>query len=242
MFSKFEEVIGYTFKDKDMLKQAFTHSSYAHENKMDSLSNNERLEFLGDAVLELVISDKLFRIFTDLPEGELTKFRAALVCEGSLAKEAFKIDLGDHLFMGKGEEISGGRNRESTLSDTFEAVIGAIFLDGGLKAAKEFILKMFEEEIERGYGRFPGGDYKTALQEEIQKVDKDGVGYEIVSEIGPAHDKTFIAKAVASDKEIGRGSGKSKKEAEQCAAYNALAAMGLISVKKHEGMDEQEDY
>ena len=227
MSREFEKKAGVRFRNKKLLIQAFTHSSYAHESKIDPLLNNERLEFLGDAVLELIISEKLFKMYPELPEGELTKFRAALVCESSLAKKAHEIELGKYLFMGKGEETSGGRNRESTLSDTFEAVLGAIFLDQGIDKAKKLISRLFDGDIKNGLGSFTGGDYKTALQEEVQKTDKEGVSYEIVSESGPAHDKTFVAIAIASSKEIGRGSGKSKKEAEQDAAFNALKAMGF---------------
>lgn len=227
MFSELEKKLGFKFKNTDLAEQAFTHSSYAHEKKMDPLKCNERLEFLGDAVLELVISEKLYLHYPNLPEGELTKFRATLVCESSLAKKAYEIELGKYLYIGKGEEMSGGRGRESTLADTFEAVMGAVFLDQGLDAAKMMLLKLFNEEIEKGPKNFTGGDYKTALQEEVQKTDKDGVSYDIVSESGPAHDKTFVAIAIASAKEIGRGSGKSKKEAEQDAAFAALKSMGF---------------
>jgi len=227
MFKELEKKLGVEFKNRQLAEQAFTHSSYAHERKIDSLNSNERLEFLGDAVLELAISEELYIHYPHLPEGELTKFRATLVCEGSLAKKAQEIDLGKYLYIGKGEEISGGRNRDSTLADTFEAVLGAVFLDLGVDAAKKMVLTLFKEDIENGPKNFTGGDYKTALQEEVQKTDKDGVSYDIVSESGPAHDKTFVAIALASGKEIGRGQGKSKKEAEQDAAAGALVAMGF---------------
>jgi len=227
MLKELEEKLGFEFKNIEFAEQAFTHSSYAHEKKMDSLKCNERLEFLGDAVLELVISEKLYLYYPNLPEGELTKFRATLVCEGSLAGKAREIELGKYLYIGKGEEMSGGRGRESTLADTFEAVLGAVFLDQGIDAARAMLLKLFDEEIRRGPKNFTGGDYKTALQEEVQKTDKDGVSYDIVSESGPAHDKTFVAIAIASTREIGRGSGKSKKEAEQDAAFAALKSMGF---------------
>ncbi|MCL2564743.1 MAG: ribonuclease III [Defluviitaleaceae bacterium] len=227
MFKEFEKKLGFKFKNTDLAEQAFTHSSYAHEKKMDPLKCNERLEFLGDAVLELIISEKLYLYYPNLPEGELTKFRATLVCEGSLARKALEMDLGKCLYIGKGEEMSGGRGRESTLADTFEAVLGAVFLDQGIEAAQKMVLELFDDDIVRGPKNFTGGDYKTALQEEVQKTDKDGVSYDIVSESGPAHDKTFVAIAIASANEIGRGSGKSKKEAEQDAAFKALKSMGF---------------
>ena len=227
MLTELENKLGIEFNNQQLARQAFTHSSYAHERKQDSLSCNERLEFLGDAVLELTISEELYLRYPGLPEGELTKFRATLVCEGSLAKKAREVDLGKYLYMGKGEEISGGRERESTLADTFEAVLGAVFLDLGIDAAKKMVLGFFDEDIRTGPKNFTGGDYKTALQEEVQKTDKDGVSYDIVSESGPAHDKTFVAIALASGREIGRGQGKSKKEAEQYAAAVALTDMGF---------------
>ena len=227
MFSELEKQLGVEFKNTNLLVQAFTHSSYAHEKKMDSLSSNERLEFLGDAVLELVISEKLYLHYPQLPEGELTKFRATLVCESMLAKKANEIGLGNYLYMGRGEEISGGRSRESTLADTFEAVLGAVFIDLGIETVKKVILKLFSRDTEKAPKNFTGGDYKTALQEEVQKTDKDGVTYDIISESGLAHDKTFVAIAIVSGKEIGRGSGKSKKEAEQDAASEALKSMGF---------------
>jgi len=227
MYSELEKQLGIKFKDTELVERAFTHSSYAHEKKMDALSCNERLEFLGDAVLELTISAELYRSHPQLPEGELTKFRASLVCESMLAKKAQEMGLGQYLFMGRGEEISGGRQRESTIADAFEALLGAIFIDSGLDGVKQVISKLFAKEIAQEPKSFLGGDYKTALQEEVQKTDKDGVSYEIVSESGLAHDKTFVAIAIVSGKEVGRGSGKSKKEAEQDAASHALEYMGF---------------
>jgi len=227
MFSELERQLEIKFKNEKLVAQAFTHSSYAHEKKMDSLSSNERLEFLGDAVLELVISEELYLHYPELPEGELTKFRASLVCENTLAKKAHEIELGKYLYMGRGEEMSGGRQRESTLADTFEALLGAVFMDLGIEESKKIILRLFSSDIEQVPRNFTGGDYKTALQEEVQKTDKDGVSYDIVSESGLAHDKTFVAIAIVSGKEIGRGSGKSKKEAEQDAASEALKSMGF---------------
>jgi len=227
MFSELEKQLGVKFNDTSLVEMAFTHSSYAHEKKMDTHSCNERLEFLGDAVLELTISEKLYFSHPQLPEGELTKFRASLVCESMLAKKANALELGKYLYMGRGEEISGGRQRDSTLADALEALLGAIFIDLGLDAVRQVITRLFEANIAEAPKDFIGGDYKTALQEEVQKTDKDGVSYEIVSESGLAHDKTFVAIAIVSGKEIGRGCGKSKKEAEQQAAQKALVDMGF---------------
>jgi len=227
MFSELEKRLGIKFNDTKLVERAFTHSSYAHEKKMDALSCNERLEFLGDAVLELVVSEALYKEYSQLPEGELTKFRASLVCESMLAKKAQEMELGQYLFMGRGEELSGGRQRESTIADAFEALLGAIFIDLGLDGVKRVIAKVFAKEFAEAPTSFIGGDYKTALQEEVQKTDKDGVSYDIVDESGLAHDKTFVAIAIVSGKEIGRGSGKSKKEAVQDAASHALRDIGF---------------
>ena len=227
MFSELEKRLGIKFNDTKLVERAFTHSSYAHEKKMDALSCNERLEFLGDAVLELVISEELYRSYPQLPEGELTKFRASLVCESMLAKKAQELELGQYLYMGRGEELSCGRQRESTIADAFEALLGAIFIDVGIDGVKQVISKLFAKDIAEEPRTFVGGDYKTALQEEVQKTDREGVTYEIVSESGLAHDKTFVAIAIVSGKEVGRGSGKSKKEAEQDAASRALESMGF---------------
>lgn len=227
MLNKFMNIIQYKFKNQDLLKQAFVHTSYAHESKMDPILSNERLEFLGDAVLELIISNYLYINHTKLPEGELTKYRASLVCESSLAKKAAILNLGEYLYLGKGEELSNGRQRESILADTFEAVIGAIYLDGGIDEARNFLWNVFKKDIEEGYNFLNSGDFKTYLQEIVQKTNKDGVRYEIVSEKGPDHDKTFIAQVFDENKLLGEGVGKSKKDAEQDAALHALDKMGL---------------
>lgn len=227
MLSEFMKNINYNFKDTDLLKRAFFHSSYAHESKLDPIYSNERLEFLGDAVLELIISDYLYNYCPRLPEGELTKFRASLVCESSLAKKALTINIGKYLYLGKGEELSNGRQRESILADTFEAVIGAIYLDGGIEESRKFLWYIFRENIEQGYNFLNSGDYKTYLQEIVQKTNKDGVRYEIIDEKGPDHDKTFVAQVFDDNKLLGEGAGKSKKDAEQNAALNALNAMGI---------------
>lgn len=227
MMYEFMEKINYKFKDERLIKQAFIHSSYAHESKMDPILSNERLEFLGDAVLELVISNYLFNQYPELPEGELTKYRASLVCETSLAKKAAEIGMGEYLFLGKGEELSHGRQRESILADTFEAVVGAIYLDGGTEPAREFLWQVFKTDIKEGYNFLNSGDYKTYLQEIVQKTNKDGVRYEIISEKGPDHNKTFVAQVFDDHKLLGEGTGKSKKDAEQNAALQAISRMGI---------------
>jgi len=218
----FEQRIGYRFKDKNLLSTALTHSSYANERKASQVPDNERLEFLGDAVLETVVSDYLFRHFPDMPEGELTRFRAGVVCEPVLVKVANELCAGDFLLLGKGEETTGGRERKSILADAFEAVAGAIYLDGGMRRAKSFILKNLTPEIKRMRESFLTIDNKTRLQEIIQRTSRQPVVYVIVGETGPDHDKTFTAEASHSGETLGRGVGRSKKEAEQNAAHESL--------------------
>ncbi|MCR5144269.1 MAG: ribonuclease III [Lachnospiraceae bacterium] len=219
---EFQKTIGYEFKDENLLKQALTHSSYANEKRMKPLSDNERLEFLGDAVLEMVSSEFLYLNYSSLPEGDLTKLRASMVCEPTLAFCAEEIKLGEFVFLGKGEDKTGGRKRKSVVSDAMEAVIGAIFLDGGIENAKKFILKYIMNDIEHKRMFF---DSKTMLQEIAQGEFKDVVTYELVSEEGPAHAKEFTAEASIGDKVLGVGKGHSKKSAEQMAAYNALVKL-----------------
>lgn len=213
----FETIIGYSFKNKDLLKTALTHSSYANENKLPC--DNERLEFLGDSVLGFVTAEYLFSEFKSRPEGELTKLRAAVVCEKSLFKFAEKISLGEYIFMGKGEEHSGGRNRPSIVSDAFEAVIAAVYLDGGMAAVKPYILDFIKEAVKRE-ANFK--DNKSLLQEEIQKNKGNTIVYEEIGESGPDHEKVFVFAVKLNGEVIGEGQGKSKKEAEQAAAGNAL--------------------
>lgn len=219
---EFQNIIGYYFKDISLLEQALVHSSYANENKMTKVENNERLEFLGDAVLELVTSDYLYHQYPDMLEGDLTKLRASIVCEPTLAKVAMDINLGSFIQLGKGEEFSGGRTRASVLSDTFEAIIGAIFLDGGLESARTFLtsnlLKDFDSKI-----FFV--DSKTHLQEIIQKTSEEPLVYKVVNEIGPDHEKIFEVIVKHNNTIIGKGSGRSKKSAEQEAAFNAIHNM-----------------
>ena len=219
-----EDKIEYVFKDKLLLKQALTHSRYANENRGTG-PFNERLEFLGDAVLSLVTAEYLFKKFPEMPEGELSKLRSGLVCTSSLCDYAKRISLGDFLFLGKGEENSGGRQRPSNLENTFEALIAAVYLDGGLEKARAFVLRFLNASIETHHISFK--DYKTLLQEVIQQNHEETLNYVITGESGPDHDKRFDAEVHLNSNVIGRGSGKSKKQAEQEAAREALQLMGL---------------
>ena len=215
MANQFEQQIGYVFNDAALLATALTHTSYANEAR-NGVENNERLEFLGDSVLSFVVSGELFR-HGKLPEGELTRSRAALVREEALASFAKSINLGRELRLGKGEEASGGRERNSILADAFEAVIAAIYLDGGVEAAQRFILRFISSaELKTGT------DYKTQLQEFIQQQPGAFVEYVVVAESGPDHQKRFTVDARVKGETIGNGSGSSKKQAEQAAARQAL--------------------
>lgn len=214
-----EERIGYHFQDIRLLKQAMTHSSFTNEQKINKQKNYERLEFLGDAVLELVSSEFLFRSNPQMPEGELTKTRASLVCEPALAFCAKDLELGQFMLFGKGEEITGGRRRESIIADAVEAVIGAIYLDGGMEPAKVFINRFILSDLDDKQLFF---DSKTNLQELIQGTLKKELRYEELREYGPEHDKTFVAEVYMDDEKIGVGEGHTKKAAEQNAAYEAL--------------------
>ena len=215
-----EKNIGYHFRDKSLLKTAVTHSSFANENR-GGLAYNERLEFLGDAVLQLVTSEKLFKENPDMPEGRMSKQRAALVCEDALAGYSKEIQLGDFMLLGKGEEATGGRNRPSILADAFEALIGAIFLDGGMDNAKRFVRRFLDA------AHTSLKDYKTLLQEIIQKNPGERLSYVVIGESGPDHDKVFNVEVHLNSNVIGKGTGKSKKQAEQAAAKEALALMGF---------------
>lgn len=215
----FENNIHYTFKNKSLLELALTHSSYANESRTHT-EYNERLEFLGDAVLQLVTSEKLYKEHPDMPEGRMSKQRAALVCEDALANYSKQINLGAFLFLGKGEDNTGGRERPSILADAFEALIGAIFLDGGIENAKKFILRFLDDKD------LHLQDYKTLLQEIIQKNPGERLSYIVVGETGPDHDKSFDVEVKLNSNSIGKGFGKSKKAAEQQAAKEALELMG----------------
>lgn len=220
-YEQLESKIGYEFKNKKLLVNALTHTSYANEHKSKKVKDNERLEFLGDAVLELISSEFLFLNY-DMPEGKMTRLRASLVCEGTLARDAKEIELGNFLYLGKGEDESGGRNRESVTSDALEALIGAIFLDGGFECAKEFVLNFVLNDIENKKLFF---DSKTILQERMDTIKAGKVSYNIIDESGPDHDKSYTAQVSLSDKVIGEGIGRTKKAAEQQAAYAALKSM-----------------
>lgn len=221
----FEEKIGYEFKDKTYIQTALTHSSFANEHK--EFNYNERLEFLGDSVLGLVVSDYLFRARNDLPEGRLTRLRANVVCEESLSAVARKINLGDHLFLGKGEKASGGSNRDSILADATEAVIAAIYLDGGFDQARDFILSNLRDTIAKNIDGNIFRDYKTILQEIIQG-NNGKISYKLVGESGPDHNKEFEMQVKCGQETIGIGKGKNKKEAEKEAARDALVKMGEL--------------
>lgn len=222
VLDELQSKIGYSFNNCDLLKQALTHSSFANEQKINKLKNYERLEFLGDAVLELVSSEFLFKENPQMPEGQLTKLRASMVCEPALAYCAKDIDLGSYMLLGKGEETTGGRYRSSITSDVMEAIIGAIFLDGGIEEAKKYIYRFILSDLEN---KILFLDSKTILQEEIQKKKDAQLRYELVSENGPDHNKEFAVEAYLNDVLIGSGSGRTKKAAEQQAAYEALLKM-----------------
>lgn len=212
--------IGYTFTDPKLLKQALSHSSFVNEHRRADLKDNERLEFLGDAVLELVSSDFLFREYPDMPEGDMTKLRASLVCEPTLAMCAREFDLPGYLFLGRGEEHTGGRERNSIVSDALEALIGAIYLDGGLADAKEFIHRYILTDIEHKKLFY---DSKTILQEVVQAGgNSTEIQYVLTGEAGPDHAKRFLVDVRVNDEVLGSGSGSTKKAAEQEAAYRAL--------------------
>ena len=219
----FQQKIGYQFQNEKLLTQALTHSSYANEKHMKKLSDNERLEFLGDAVLEIISSDFLYKNYPDKPEGELTKLRASIVCEPTLALCAREIHLEQYLLLGKGEEHTGGRYRDSIISDAMEALIGAIYLDGGFANAKEFVEKFILTDIEHKKLFY---DSKTILQEIVQRDFKEEeIQYVIIGEEGPDHAKRFVVEVRIGEKKAGTGKGSTKKAAEQEAAYRAIIAL-----------------
>ena len=216
--------IGYEFRDQSLLTNALTHSSYSSEHRMEYASNNERLEFIGDAYVDAAVGAELFRIMKDAPEGVLSKNRADVVREESLADAAREIGLGDYIYMGKGEESTGGRSKNSILADTFEAMIGAVIIDGGYDAGNRVILSLLGSKIELAVAGKLRQDYKTMLQEKLQEKKSDmRIRYMTVSESGPDHDKTFTVEVMIGNKTLGRGKGKSKSKAEQEAARQALS-------------------
>ena len=220
MIKDLEAALGYKFRNITLLQNALTHSSYANETWNDSLRSNERLEFLGDSILGMVVAEYLFVNFPDRPEGELTRMRADMVCETSLATIANRIDLGKHLLLGHGEERFGGRSRASILADAVESVIAASYLDGGMEAAKGIITRFVLCNVP--VNKMQNTDYKTALQELVQQKKNQTLCYRLVGESGPDHDKVFTAQVLLNDQVVGEGTGSSKKRAEQDAARTAL--------------------
>ena len=216
---RLEKSLGYTFFNKELLKKALTHTSYAYENNVDS---NEKLEFLGDSILEFVSSTYLFKNYSQLKEGEMTKVRATVVCEKSLYKVAKMHNFSDFLYLGKSERQSGGEDRPAILADSVEAVIAAMFLDGGIEVVEKFIIENLKDEIEIASKNVGQKDYKTVLQEKLQEHGEVEIKYTILSEIGPDHDKTFEAQVECNHKKLAVGTGKSKKQAEMEAARKAL--------------------
>lgn len=219
-----EKKIGYVFKKRSLLKQAVTHRSYANENR-GSGPFNERLEFLGDAVLSLISADFLYKKFPSMAEGDLTKLRSSLVCTASLSEYARRIKLGDYLLLGKGELATGGNERDSNLENAFEALIAAVYLDGGIDKARRFVLRFLDDSVETHHISFK--DYKTKLQEIVQESHEETLNYVITKESGPDHDKRYEVEVHLNSNVIGKGKGRSKKQAEQEAAKQALQLMGL---------------
>ena len=220
MIKDLETAIGYQFHNISLLQNALTHSSYANERWHNSLLSNERLEFLGDSVLGMLVAEYLFRSFPNRPEGELTRMRADMVCETTLAAAANRIGLGEHLLLGHGEEQGGGRSRESILADAMESVIAASFLDGGIEAALKIVRQFILVEVP--VTRLHNADYKTQLQELVQQKKNQTLSYALVGESGPDHDKKFEVEVSLNGKVVGRGTGRSKKRAEQDAARTAI--------------------
>ena len=223
MLKDLESSLGYRFRNITLLQNALAHSSYANERWQDSLKSNERLEFLGDSILGMVVAKHLYANFPDRPEGELSRMRADMVCETSLARIANQLDLGQHLLLGHGEEQSGGRNRASILADAVEAVIAASFLDGGMEAAEGLIHRFVLCSVP--VVRMQNADYKTALQERVQQKKNQTLSYALISESGPDHDKCFTVEVRLNGNVVGTGTGKSKKRAEQDAAKNAMESL-----------------
>lgn len=233
----FEKKIQYTFKDKALLNKALTHSSFCREHGGEALENNERLEFLGDAFFDAIISVELYKRLEKVDEGKLTKTRAAIVCEKSLATVAARLDIGAYLNMGKGEELSGGRHRESIMADAVEAIVGAIYLDGGYEEAYRFVSREFQKTVKVALEGKLFNDYKTQVQELLQKRGhKTIISYHLDRAEGPDHNKTFYVHLVYNGKTLGSGCGKSKKEAEQDAAK---ATFHLLSQQHHEKKEQQ---
>lgn len=227
---KLQKTIGYTFKDLDLLNEAITHPSIAHEHGTQNGRHNQRMEFLGDAVLQVVLTDRIYKLYTDYPEGKLTQVRAHLANRHTLFRRARAIDLGEHLLLGKGEESSGGRERLSNLADAYEALLGAIYLDGGLRAVRKFIMAQFADEFTNIKQAAPRQNPKGRLQELLQSHSPNGPTYRVIRESGPDHSKFFETVVEWEGRKIGRGEGSSKKQAETNAAEVALAALpGILA-------------
>lgn len=221
---KLYSLIGYRFKNEKLVKTALTHSSYASEHKLGYVRNNERLEFIGDAYVDAVVGARLFELMESAHEGILSRCRADVVCEDSLAGTASEMGLGEFLYLGKGEEASGGRNKVSILADAFEALVGAIILDGGYEAGRDIILRLLNERIMLGAQGKLNKDFKTKLQEKLQEADHNvKIDYRKVAESGPDHNKTFTIEVEINGRTAGRGTGQSKAKAEQAAAEDALS-------------------
>lgn len=221
-YSKLEEEIGYCFKDKNLIKNALTHTSYAYENNVKS---NEKLEFLGDSILEFLSSTYIYEKYPNLKEGEMTKVRAQVVCEESLYKIAKMHNFGDFLYLGKSEKMTGGKDNPAILADSVEAMIAAMYIDGGLDVTRKFIIKNLENEIKLASQNVGVKDYKTVLQEILQKHGDVDIKYKIIKESGPDHNKTFVSEVIYNGKVLATGQGKSKKQAEMDAAKFAIEAM-----------------
>ena len=225
-----QDAIGYHFRDTELLRTALSHSSYANERRTGRrnahLASNERMEFLGDAILNTVTADYIYRTFPEMPEGDLTRLRASVVCEEALHREAVKLGLAQHLLLGRGEDLSGGRERPSILADAVEAVIGAIYLDGGWEPARRFILSFIREDTAQAAGHGQVHDYKTQLQEIVQKNREETLSYRLAATEGPDHEKRFTVELLLNSNVFATGSGHSKKAAEQEAAREALRMMG----------------
>lgn len=217
-----QKKLNYDFKNKKLLEQAMTHSSYTRENKLPRVACNERLEFLGDAFFDAIIGEELYNKLPKQKEGCLTKYRAMVVCENSLAEVAKSLDIGGELLLGRGEDISGGRERVSIIADAMEAVIGAVYLDAGYEKVRQFVLDFFGERIERAINGRIHSDYKSEFQEKMQSEGTVVIEYNLLKEEGPDHDKTFFVEVLANGSVCGKGKGKSKKEAEQKAAKEAI--------------------
>jgi ribonuclease-3 len=226
MSDQIQTTLGYTFSRHNLLKHAITHSSFVHEQKLNTSDSNERLEFLGDAVLQLCISDFLYHRYPEMNEGDLTKKRAALVCEPCLAELARELRIGNFLLLGQGEATEGGREKDSILSDAMESILGAIFLDGGIEEARALVSRLYEPIVDKANKQTK--DYKSALQEFLQKKSHETAVYDIVNEEGPAHKKIFTAQVKHKNKTLGKGMGGNKKAAEQEAAKKALQKLKVI--------------